>query len=115
MRERRRSGPLQNFLSPVHAHVVVHPSGRDHLHLGGVPERVVGLGILKLRFGVENRPMVASMLAEGTMCPWLRTFKVVVVWIEMHEVHRKLAPGDDLVQECVFDALGRFGVLYRER
>ena len=40
--------PFENFLSPVHAQVVVHPAGVDHLHLSGVPERVVSLGVFEL-------------------------------------------------------------------
>src|SRR5919107_141084 len=48
--ERRRIGlagrgaPLQDLLSPVHPHVVVHVAGMDHLSHRRVPILVVGLG-----------------------------------------------------------------------
>src|SRR3712207_2864498 len=39
----RGVGPLQDLLTPVHAHVVVHVAGVHHLPHGSVPVRVVGL------------------------------------------------------------------------
>src|ERR1017187_6968809 len=32
--------PFQNLLRPIHAHVVVHPTGVSHLPLGRVPQLV---------------------------------------------------------------------------
>ena len=47
---RRGRRPLENFLCPVHAQVVVHPAEVEHLRLSGVPKLVVCFGALKLFF-----------------------------------------------------------------
>jgi len=39
------------FLAQVHAHVIVHPAGSDHLPLRRIPQLVAGLAVLKLLSG----------------------------------------------------------------
>jgi hypothetical protein len=59
----RRAAPLQDLFRPIHAHVVVHVSGVQHLPLGRVPILVVGVGSfeLSLRAGdwlPDSRPSI---------------------------------------------------------
>ena len=56
--------PLQNLLRPVHAHVVVHPAGVDHLHLRCIPQLVVRLGVLELPLRVQHWPGVIACSAR---------------------------------------------------
>ena len=46
--------PPQNFLSPIHAEIVVHPPVDDHLTLRRVPQRIVRLGVFHLLRGITH-------------------------------------------------------------
>ena len=47
------------------------------------------------------------MLGECAVCPRLAAFEVVVLQIELHQIHRQFPPSDYLIQERVFVGLGR--------
>ena len=49
----RRAAPFEDFLSLIHAHVVMHPSAIHHLQLRSIPQRIVRLSIFELLFAVE--------------------------------------------------------------
>ena len=89
-----RGRPLQNLLGPVHAHVVVHPPGLDHLALGCVPQLVVGLGALQLLERIEPRTRVPGVGQQRLLRPRLGTLPAIVVGIVAHEEYGKLAPAD---------------------
>ena len=68
--------PFEDFLGPVHPHIVVHPAGRNHFALGGVPEIVVGFGALQLLQGITIRARVAGMFEKRFACPGRSAFPV---------------------------------------
>src|SRR5580698_7865217 len=59
-RPRRIRRPFENLFGPIHAEIVVHPAGDDHLALGSVPEIVGGLAALELRECVAMRAWIAG-------------------------------------------------------
>ena len=94
-----RRRPLQHFLSPIHAHVVVHVPGQQHLPHRRVPVRVVGVGAGEL---VEAVDMLAAVLPVSGEClarPFAadnRTDRNLgVVWTKFIG---ELAPDDQLLQ-----------------
>ena len=45
--------PFQNFLRPVHPHVVMHEAGFHHLRLRGIRQRIMRLRVFQLAFTVD--------------------------------------------------------------
>src|ERR1017187_7425309 len=90
--------PLENLFRPVHAQVVVHPAGRNHLLLSCVPKLVVGLAALQLLEAVAVRAWVAGVFDQCLAGPRCGALPVVVVWLVAHEEHCKLTPADELLK-----------------
>ncbi len=89
----------------------MHPALTQHLELGGVPQIVVGLGILELGQLVENLALVTVMLGDGDAGPGVGAARIVVVRLIADEVNRELAPGDEFVEKAVAGRL-EVGVLF---
>ncbi len=70
----RRGTPLEDFLSPVHPHVRVHPAGRPDLGLGGIPRRVMGPSLLQFVGRIRERTLVRPVVVEGLLCPRRKSF-----------------------------------------
>src|ERR1035437_2464621 len=69
--------PLESLFRPVHAQVVVHPAGRNHLLLSCVPKLVVGFAALQLLEAVAERTCVACMFDQCLAGPWRCALPVV--------------------------------------
>ncbi len=98
---RRVGRPLQNFLRPVHPHIVVHPAGVDHLPLRRIPQLVVGLAAFQLLETVAGWARVAGMLHQSFVRPRLGALPVVVVGIVPHKEDRQLPPADQLLKKPI--------------
>jgi len=71
VRDGTRRTPFQDFLGPVHAHVIVHPAGKDHFLLSGVPKNVVSFCMLQLVLTVKNGAAVTRVLGKRAVRPGL--------------------------------------------
>ena len=97
---RRGLAPFQNLLGPIHAHVVVHEAGLHHLHLRGVPQRIMRLRIFQLALAIDFSG-IGGMLGQTLVRPGCARFKVVIVWIEADKINRQLATDNQLFQKAL--------------
>jgi DNA polymerase III alpha subunit len=74
----RSGAPFKDFLSPVHAQVVVHGSQLGQLPLCCIPIRVMGLSLLQLGKRIQHRPSVLLVKREALPSPGRQSFKGVV-------------------------------------
>jgi len=74
-----------SFSPSTSAHSV-HPAGIDHLHLGGIPKRIVGLCVFHLPFAVQYRAIVLRMAGQCAVGPRLGTLEIVII-------RTRIAPG----------------------
>jgi hypothetical protein len=77
----------------------VHPPGLGHLALGGVPERIVCVGVIEPAFVVDPLPRVGPVSGEGFQRPARGGGDLVVLWIEANEVDRQFPPDDQFFEE----------------
>ena len=101
-----RGGPLQNFLAPQHAQIVVHAAVFAQLILGGVPQPVVGGAGGELVQRIDPLAAVAGVFGQRGLGPGGQRFVAVVVGAVGGEVVADLAPGDELIEKG-------FGVIAR--
>jgi hypothetical protein len=59
--------PFQNFLGPVHTHVIVHPACQDQLFLSSVPQRIVSFSVLELLLAIDDGTAVAGVSGKGAI------------------------------------------------
>src|SRR5271170_6852991 len=59
----RRPRPLQNFLRPQHAEVIVHPPFADKLHLRRIPQGIVRGSGGKLIERINDLPFIPRVLS----------------------------------------------------
>ena len=79
----------------------MHPAAGDHLHLGCIPELVMGCGILELFGRTEVFPPVMAMLRNGFHGPLRKAFDPVIVQVIPAEVIRKLPPYNQFFQKGI--------------
>src|SRR5208282_1503528 len=110
-----RRTPFQDFLGPVHPHVVVHPARQDHLFLSSVPQRIMSFSLLELLLAIGDGTAVARVLRERTIRPGFEAFEGIIVRVVADEVHRELASDNQLLQKDLFCGCRRRSCLHRVR
>src|SRR5205814_8160826 len=108
-----RRAPLQDFLGPVHPHIVVHAARQDHLFLSRVPQWIVSFSLLELLLAIDDGTAVARVLRERTIRPGLEAFEGIIVRVVTDEIHRELTSDNQLLQKCLFRGGRRRSRLHR--
>ena len=65
----RRARPLQDFLAPEHAQVIVDAAFTEDLRLGRIPEGIMSLCEVELLEDVNGIALISGVLAEGFLDP----------------------------------------------
>ena len=104
-----RRTPLQNFLCPVHAQIVVHPAGQNHLLLGRIPHEIVGRALLQLFLTIEDGAD-REPARKGSTGPRLQAFNGLIGRIKANKIDGKFTPHDDLLEKCGFRDGGRIAL-----
>jgi hypothetical protein len=91
--------PLEDFLPPQHPEIIVKPSLSPKLSLCGIPDGIMGIGVLELIKAVQVRSRIVPVPVQGLLGPSRKGLVTIIgVQVSAHVVP-ELAPCDKLVQK----------------